>query len=120
MSAATTTPPAANGVHASPVDYVKALPPEDKQAVFLTLLREALAENGDAGLLPVDDENGKPFGYYVPPKAAEALFRRYGPQLSEEQEQEIDERIAARRGIPVAEVIADFKRQLAELQPQPR
>jgi hypothetical protein len=102
----------ANGSPQSTVDYVKNLPPEDKQAVFLALLREAIAENGDTGLLPVDDEDGKPFGYYVPPKAAAALYRSRGPKLTEEQEQEIDRRIAE-RGIPIAEVIADFKRQLS-------
>ena len=54
----------------SPSDFVRSLTPEDKQSVFLLLLREALAINGDAGLLPIEDESGDQFGYYVPPKAA--------------------------------------------------
>jgi hypothetical protein len=121
MSAATTptTPPIANGTPVSPVEYVRSLPPEEKGKVLLALLREAMADNGDSGLMPIDDEEGKPFGYYVPPKAAEELYRLYGPQLTEEREREIDARIG-QRGIPVAEVIADFKRQLAALQHQPR
>ena len=121
MSASTLQPPAAtNGkVAVSTAEYVRSLPPEDKQAAFLALLREALEQNGDRGLLPIDDEDGKPFGYYVPPKAAEELFRLSGPKLSEEREQEIDRRIKSLHpGIPVEEVIADFKLQLAELPPQ--
>jgi hypothetical protein len=58
---------------ASAVDYVRSLPPEEKQAVFLELLREAMRSYGDMGLLPIDDEEGRPFGYYVPPKAAQIL-----------------------------------------------
>ena len=73
----------ANG---SAVEYVCALPPEAKQAVFLALLREALKLNGDRGLLPIDDETGKSFGYYVPPKAAEKQLRAFAPILSPEQQ----------------------------------
>jgi hypothetical protein len=122
MSAATVpTTSTANGSSGSAVEYVRGLPPEDKQAVFLALLREAVAENGDTGLLPVDDEDGKPFGYYVPPKAAGELYRLYGPQLTEEEEQEIDCRIKnPQLTIPATEVIADFQRRLAELQQQPQ
>jgi hypothetical protein len=123
MTASTLQPPSAtNGKAAASVaEYVRSLPPEGKQAAFLALLREALEENGDSGLLPIDDEQGKPFGYYVPPKAAEELFRLHGPKLSEEREQEIDRRIKSLHpGIPIDEVIADFKRQLAELPPQPQ
>ncbi|WP_439625901.1 hypothetical protein [Gemmata sp.] len=113
MSAATTTPPAAtNGVHASPVEYVKALPPEDKQAVFLSLLREALAENGDAGLLPVDDENGKPFGYYVPPKAAAEIAERELPKLSPERERELADRLTRlHTAVPIEQVISELRGQ---------
>jgi hypothetical protein len=104
----------------SPVEFVKSLPPEAKQAVFLALLREALQYNGDCGLLPIDDESGKPFGYYVPPKAAAELFERNGPKLTEEEEREIDRRIESLDPtIPMEVVIADLKRQLDE-QPQRR
>ena len=114
-------PATPNGSPISVVEFVRSLQPDEKQVVFLTLLREALAENGDTGLLPIDDENGKSFGYYVPPKAAEELYRLRGPKLSEEREQELDRRIKSLHpGIPADVVIADFKRQLAELQPQPR
>ena len=58
---------------ASAVDYVRSLPPEEKQAVFLELLREAMRSYGDRGLQPIDDEDGRPFGYYVPPRAAQIL-----------------------------------------------
>ncbi len=63
----------ANGQTLSAIEYVHTLPPDEKQAVFLALLREALQIHGDAGLLPIEDEDGTPFGYYVPPTAAKAL-----------------------------------------------
>lgn len=78
MPATISAPPAKSEpkVSASPVEYVRSLEPDDKQAVFVSLLREALAINGDSGLLPIEDENGNPFGYYVPPNAAQALSDR--------------------------------------------
>ena len=62
-----------NGQTLAPTEYIRTLPPEEKQAVFLALLREALQFHGDTGLLPIEDENGMPFGYYVPPTAAKSL-----------------------------------------------
>jgi hypothetical protein len=88
MNAATSsTAPAANGTPVSLVEYVRAQPPEEKQAVFLALLREALQLNGDRGLLPIDDEQGKSFGYYVPPKVAAEQLRVLVPVLTPEQEE---------------------------------
>lgn len=105
----------------SPVDYVRQLSPEDKQAVFLELLREALRSHGDRGLLPIDDEAGKPFGYYVPPKAVAELYKLRGPKLTEEEEREIDRRVESLDPtIPMQQVIAELKGELAGLQPQPR
>jgi hypothetical protein len=46
----------------SPVEYVSRLSPDDKHAVLLALLREAMALNGDTGLLPVEDEDGRTLG----------------------------------------------------------
>jgi hypothetical protein len=69
-------PAAANGPKFSPAEFVRLLSPEDKQAVFLTLLREALELNGDSGLLPIEDEDGKPLGHYVPTRAARASADR--------------------------------------------
>jgi hypothetical protein len=71
----------------SPVEFVKSLPPEAKQAVFLALLREVLALSGGTGLIPVTDEDGRPLGYYVPPEAAkaraEALLAEMPPEVRE-------------------------------------
>jgi hypothetical protein len=114
MSAATTP---ANGTNGSAVDYVRALSPEEKQAVFLALLREALAENGDTGLLPVDDEDGKPFGYYVPPKAAAEIAERELPKLSPEREKELTDRLTRlNTAIPISQVITEFKQRAERLQ----
>lgn len=75
MSTATATapqtPPAAAPV--SPVEYVRALPPEDKEDVLIALLRDLIAFRGGKGLIPVESPEGEWLGYYVPPAAAKAL-----------------------------------------------
>lgn len=71
----------------SPVEYLQRLSQEDKQVVLLGLLREAMQSHGDTGLLPIDDEEGKSFGYYVPPKAAAEQFRSLLPSLTAQDRQ---------------------------------
>ena len=86
-----------------------------KQALLLALLREAMALNGDTGLLPVEDEAGRPFGYYVPPKAAAELYRETGPSFSPEEEQELDGSARDIGGaIPISQAAAEFRRRAAE------
>ena len=118
MSATLESPALAEKLsEASLLESVRALSPEDKQVVFLTLLREALEINGDTGLLPIDDEEGRSFGYYVPPKAAEERYKLYGPQLTEAEEAEIAERV--RNPGPtqtIQEVVASLKADLAEIE----
>jgi hypothetical protein len=113
MSAATTPATATNGIPVSPVEYVRSLSGEDKQAVFLALLREVISMCGNTGRILIDDEDGKPFGYYVPPKAGEA--DELLPDPTHEQAAELDRRARA-KGIPATEVIADLKARLAALQ----
>jgi hypothetical protein len=76
------------------VEFARALSPEAKQAVFLALLREAVEENGDSCLLPIEDESGAPFGYYLPPKAVAARASALLPKLSAEREAELARRHA--------------------------
>jgi hypothetical protein len=67
----------------SPVEYVRRLDADQKHAVFMELLREAVELNGELGLLPIEDVNGESFGYFVPPKAAAELARRTLPPQTE-------------------------------------
>ena len=94
MSAVTTPNASVPTVPAyrSAAEYVRALSSEEKQAVFLALLREAIQMNGDSGLLPVEDEDGNPFGYYLPPKAVAARAEALLPKLSQEREAELARR----------------------------
>ncbi|MGL6096050.1 MAG: hypothetical protein ACRC7O_09675, partial [Fimbriiglobus sp.] len=75
----------------NPVEYVRGLSPDDKQAVFLSLLREAVELNGDRGLIPIDDHGGTPFGYFVPPAAAAQLVAKFVPPLTPEQDAQMTE-----------------------------
>ena len=58
---ATLPSPAVSTAAISPVEYVRGLTPEEKEAVFLSLLRETAHFNGNAGPLPIHDEDGKSF-----------------------------------------------------------
>ena len=103
------------------LESIRALSPEDKEVIFLAILREALAINGDTGLLPIEDEDGKPFGYYVPPKAAEVRAKLYGPQLTEEEEAELDRRLRDPGPTQtIQEVVAYFNAELAEIEKRKR
>lgn len=108
---ATATPPRPATPAPSPAEIVAALPPEDKYAVFLALLKEALAANGDTGLLPIDDELGKPFGYYVPPKAAEAISAQMWADMPDEVRTVLSRPVAdLSKTISADELLAGLKR----------
>lgn len=53
-----------------------ALSPEDKEDVFILLIRELIASNGGKGLIPVETPEGEALGYYAPPEAARARSER--------------------------------------------
>jgi hypothetical protein len=90
-------------------ELVRGMSPEDKGEIFVALLREALQYNGDAGLMHVEDEEGRPFGYYVPPKAAAEQFRSLAPILSPEQ------RAASLQALSTLEKTFDMKVFLNDL-----
>lgn len=69
----------------SPVEYVRSLSPEGKQAVLLELVREMIQMNGSRGLIPVEDEAGASLGYFVPPEAADEIAAKRLPTISDEQ-----------------------------------
>jgi hypothetical protein len=98
------------------LEYVRSLPPEEKQAVFLALLREAIKGNGPRSLLPIDDENGKPFGYYV---SADAARDRAAQLLGEMPPHVREELTGPVRRIPFEEGLTPDQ-LLAELSPGDR
>ncbi len=73
---------------ADPVAFVRALPDEQQEAVFVSILKELIEINGGKGYIPVEYA-GEWLGYFVPPAAAKAQFDRYGPKLSPERLAEI-------------------------------
>ena len=60
----------------TPIEYVKALPVEDKEDIFLMLISELLEVHSGNGLIPIMTPDGKSLGHYVPPAAAKAQFER--------------------------------------------
>lgn len=109
-----------NGTPVSAVDYVRALSDEDKELVLVALLRELIAVyGGGKGLIPIDTPEGESLGYYVPPLAAEARFKLYGPKLTPEDEAELARRVAnPGPTIPIEQMIAEFKALAVELETQ--
>lgn len=92
MSAATSlVAPAPTAPASAAVEYARSLPPEAKRAVFLALLREAVQMNG-AGVMPVEDEDGNPFGCYLSPGAVAARADEALPRSSAEREAELAKR----------------------------
>jgi len=80
--------PAATAARPHPADvdvvgYVRGLPDDQQEAVFVAILKAIIADSGGKGYIPVEWE-GEWLGYFVPPAAAQELFDRYGPKLSDE------------------------------------
>ena len=101
-----------------PVEYVRSLPPEAKEAIFLELIREAIRLNGGRGLIPVDGPGGERLGFYVPPDAADELANKVLPKFSPEREAEIERRLAtAGPTIRGEDLLAELK-QAAPRPPQ--
>ena len=98
-------------------DILGGLSWDRKHTLLVALLREAMHLNGDTGLLPVEDEDGRPFGYYVPPKAAAELFQANGPKLSPDESREAEVARRDRAGaIPISRAAAEFRRMADELR----
>ena len=75
------------------VEFVRNLPPDAKEAVFVDLLKEIIRENGtDEGLIPINTAEGV-LGVFYPPKALDHLFEMYGPKLTPDDDAEIQRRI---------------------------
>ena len=98
------------------VETVRALPPEDQEAVLVLLLKELIRIYGGNGLIPFSVE-GEQLGYFVPPKAADFLAEQDVPKLSPEREAELRDRAARKHtAIPVQQMIAELKAMEGELQ----
>jgi hypothetical protein len=111
--------PAATPPAVSPVEFVRSLSPEDREDVFVLLLRELIRESGGSGVIPVVASDGEDLGYHVPPQAADRLAEQELPKLSPERQAELRER-ANRTGtaIPAAQFIAEFERAAGRVQTQ--
>ncbi len=76
------------------VEYVRALSPDDQEAVLEFLLKELIRIYGGTGLIPFESGEGESMGYYVPAAAAAELRQRFVPPASPEGELQMAEALA--------------------------
>jgi hypothetical protein len=115
----TTEPPRCrmNAATVSPVEYVRSLSPEDKEAVFAELLQEVVRLNGGKGLIPIDNPGGEQLGYFISAEAADALAELELPKLTLEREQELRDRAGRlSTAVPVQQVVAELKERERQAQ----
>ena len=70
---ATAEPPVTKPL--SPVEYVRRLPAEDREAVLLSLIEDVYDANGRTDAIPLRDDAGRSLGLLVPPNADEARWQ---------------------------------------------
>ena len=100
----------------SAVEYVRSLSIEDREAVFMDLLKEAIAINAPLNVFRFANET-EDLGFYFSAQAVDDQFKAFGPKLSPEEWAEIDRRCAdVSDAIPIEQVIEDLKRETAELR----
>ena len=80
------------GSRIPPLDFLRSLSLEDKEELFVELLREVIAYHGGKGLIPVETPDGEWLGYFVPPEAAAARAEAALPKLTLEREAELARR----------------------------
>jgi hypothetical protein len=73
MSTATADPPVTKPL--SPVEYVRRLAVEDREAVLLSLIEDVYQMSGRAHPIPLRDESGRSLGVLVPPNSDEARWQ---------------------------------------------
>jgi hypothetical protein len=103
-----------NGQAASPVDYIRALAPEEKEAVFIALLQELIEVNGGGhGLIPFQTADGKSLGYYVPPEASrqryEQMLAEMPPEVREMMTKPLPPDLDFDDAIPIEDLIASLR-----------
>jgi len=93
-------------------ELARSLPPEDKEELLVFLLKELIeVNNGGRGLIPISTETEQ-LGYYVPPLAADEIYKARGPKLTPDREAEIAERLTRlHEAIPVEQAIRELKQQ---------
>lgn len=106
----TETPPATpfaptNGsTKLTPVAWVEALPPEDREDILIALLKQLVAANGRQGRISVE-KNGEYVGFFISADAEARWAERVVPKLSPEQLAEFDRRAREAKAVPMRELI---------------
>ena len=61
----------------SPVEFVKGLSDEEKEAIFLALAEEGIADGPEPFAVPLERDGGPVFGYLLSAKEYDALQQQY-------------------------------------------
>jgi hypothetical protein len=111
MSAATIS----IGTPTSAVEFVRNLPPEQKEIVLAELVREAIRVTGGQALISIQAPEGEPLGYYVPPAIAEEHRKRCGFQLPDEDRRRTERALSdPGRTFEMADFLEDLSREDAK------
>ena len=113
MNATAEIPTPVSSPTASAEELVHSMPPEEKEAVLMLLLKELIEINGGEGMILLNMET-EDLGIYLPPKAAAALFERPGgPELTPEQEIEMAARMSRldQGSIPIEQAIEELRQK---------
>jgi hypothetical protein len=107
---ATTSPlPQESFAALTPDEIIRTLSDEQKDAVLVGLVQEAIRLNGSRSVIALADSTGGPLGYLIPQAAAAAHLKATPPPLSPERE------AAIRQAIATPENTFDMNRFLDDL-----
>lgn len=81
-------PTSATSTRPTALEWVKALPSEDREVVLIELLKELVRTHGDAGRIDVETNDDDYLGFFVPAEAerreAERVLPAVGPMWTAE------------------------------------
>ena len=117
MNATAEIPTPVSSPTARAEELVNSMPPEEKEAVLMLLLKELIEINGGEGMILLNMET-EDLGIYLPPKAAAALFERPGgPEFTPERKAELAERMMRLdESIPIEQALEELRQQELNLR----
>lgn len=114
MTTATTEAPAAPPT-LTPVEWVKTLPVEAREAILMELLKELIEVRGGRGRVDIATNETDYIGYFVSAEAERRDAERWMPEHDPAWEAELDRRSREGPHIPAQQMIAELRAEAARL-----